>query len=55
MFENFSVVLDFIQNQNKSIKRKRTIGMYSHKEQKFIHTDRVEIEKVKKLGYYIKA
>jgi hypothetical protein len=31
MFENFSVLLHFIQNQSKSIKRKQTMGMYSHK------------------------
>ena len=55
MIENFSILLDFIQNQASNIKTRKTIGMYSYQLQKFIPTNRIELEKIKKFGYYIKA
>ncbi len=53
--ENLLILLDFIQNQAPHIKKRKTIGMYSYKDQKFVPTNRIELEKIKKLGYYIKA
>lgn len=51
---DFSVLLDFIQSHCSQLKKCKTIGMYNYKSQQFVHPSKVEVEQIKKMGYYIR-
>jgi hypothetical protein len=52
--EDMGVVLDFVQSQAEKIKKTKTIGLYCYQKKHFVDPQLVNIERVKRMGYYVK-
>lgn len=50
----FGLFLDFVGNNVDLIEKENAIGLFSFRTGKFVNPDKVGVEKIKRLGYYIK-
>ena len=50
----FGLLLDFVSNNVDLIEKENAIGLFSFRTGKFVNANDVGVEKIKRLGYYIK-